>query len=491
MSGGHAPVAPHPSEVLPGAGAAAPVAHLGDRRGLPPVRALRAAVRSSHVRDRVQSGLLAVADLLAVCYGWAALRIASPGASVWLLPALAATWILSAQLHGLYGAHRRRTHHRTSDEIAGLVYTALAGLAAAALTDGDVSPAGLVAFAVIAPGAAAGMRTLARILAIRALPSDRTVVLGGGELAEALRRRLELEGTRHLHVLEGTTVLEGIRAEHGDPAVMARTLSDARIERVIVADEDLTEEALAVVLEGCRRSRVRLSVAPPLRTILRSHVRVNHLGDLPLADFGSWHPSRLSLALKRALDVGVSGLAILSAAPLLAAIAAAIKLTSRGPVFYVAHRAGRGGRPFSMLKFRTMVQDADALLGEVVDVDSLEDPMYKLKRDPRVTGIGRLLRRTSLDELPQLFNVLRGDMSLVGPRPEDAWLVARYDAASTVRLRVRPGMTGPMQVHGRGDLTFDERLALEREYVEHYSLARDLQILMRTATAVTTARGAY
>jgi lipopolysaccharide/colanic/teichoic acid biosynthesis glycosyltransferase len=144
-----------------------------------------------------------------------------------------------------------------------------------------------------------------------------------------------------------------------------------------------------------------------------------------------------------------------------------------------------------MLKFRTMVQDADALLREVVDVDSLEDPMYKLKRDPRVTGIGRLLRRTSLDELPQLFNVLRGDMSLVGPRPEDAWLVARYDAESAVRLRVRPGMTGPMQVHGRGDLTFDERLALEREYVEHYSLARDLQILMRTATAVTTARGAY
>jgi exopolysaccharide biosynthesis polyprenyl glycosylphosphotransferase len=490
MSGGAAPLAHHhPTEVLPGTSPPPPVAQIGERRGA--LRALRAAVRSSDVRDRVQSGLLFVADLLAVCYGWAALRIASPGAPVWLLGALVATWVSSAQLHGLYGAHRRRTHHRTSDELTGLVHSALAGLAAAALAGGGVSPTGLVAFALIAPAAAGGMRTLARILAARALPSDRTVVLGAGELADALRRRLHLEGTRHLHVLEGTTVLEGIRAEHGDPAVMARTLQEARIERVIVADEALTEEGLEIVLEACRQTRIKLSIAPPLRAILRSHVEVNHLGDLPLADFGSWHPSRLSLVLKRALDVAVSGLAILSAAPLLAAIAAAIKLTSRGPVFYVAHRAGRGGRPFSMLKFRTMVSNADALLREVVDVDSLEDPMYKLKRDPRVTGIGRLLRRTSLDELPQLFNVLRGDMSLVGPRPEDAWLVARYDDESAVRLRVRPGMTGPMQVHGRGDLTFHERLALEREYVEHYSLARDLQILMRTATAVTTARGAY
>jgi lipopolysaccharide/colanic/teichoic acid biosynthesis glycosyltransferase len=144
-----------------------------------------------------------------------------------------------------------------------------------------------------------------------------------------------------------------------------------------------------------------------------------------------------------------------------------------------------------MYKFRTMVSDAEAQLVQLVSFDSLSEPMFKLPKDPRVTRIGKVLRRTSLDELPQLFNVLRGDMSLVGPRPEQIELVERYRPEQLFRLKVKPGITGPMQVYGRGRLTFDERLAVERDYIENLTVGRDLLILALTLSAVASGRGAF
>jgi lipopolysaccharide/colanic/teichoic acid biosynthesis glycosyltransferase len=144
-----------------------------------------------------------------------------------------------------------------------------------------------------------------------------------------------------------------------------------------------------------------------------------------------------------------------------------------------------------MLKFRTMVPDAEVRVYELIRPDELDEPMFKIRDDPRVTRVGRFLRRWSLDELPQLVNVVRGEMSLVGPRPEELWLVERYGEAERFRLEMPPGMTGPMQVHGRGELTFQERLAVEREYVENYSLRKDLTILLRTGPAVVNGVGAY
>ena len=144
-----------------------------------------------------------------------------------------------------------------------------------------------------------------------------------------------------------------------------------------------------------------------------------------------------------------------------------------------------------MLKFRTMVRDAEARLGDVVALDELREPMFKLRDDPRVTRVGRRLRRWSLDELPQLWNVLAGDMSLVGPRPEQIELVERYAPEHRFRLSIKPGMTGPMQVYGRGELTFGERLALEADYIDNLSLGRDLRILGMTLSAVVRGDGAY
>jgi lipopolysaccharide/colanic/teichoic acid biosynthesis glycosyltransferase len=144
-----------------------------------------------------------------------------------------------------------------------------------------------------------------------------------------------------------------------------------------------------------------------------------------------------------------------------------------------------------MLKFRTMEDGADDRLGELVDIGELEEPAFKLRDDPRVTSVGRLLRRTSLDELPQLVNVVRGEMSLVGPRPEQVEIVEHYTPEQRFRLSVKPGITGPMQVYGRGALRFDERLAVERDYIENFSVGRDLHILALTIVPVLRRRGAY
>lgn len=195
--------------------------------------------------------------------------------------------------------------------------------------------------------------------------------------------------------------------------------------------------------------------------------------------------------VKRLTDVTLAAASLVALAVPLAVIAAVVKLDSPGPAIFRQVRVGQNGRLFRIFKFRTMVDRAEEKLPQLVDLDALPEPAFKLRADPRVTRAGRFLRRWSLDELPQLVNVLRGEMSLVGPRPEQAEVVARYTDDQRRRLAVKPGMTGPMQVAGRGDLPFEERLALELDYIQRYSLRRDLALLLRTLPAVVRGEGAY
>jgi lipopolysaccharide/colanic/teichoic acid biosynthesis glycosyltransferase len=208
-------------------------------------------------------------------------------------------------------------------------------------------------------------------------------------------------------------------------------------------------------------------------------------------DFRFSDPPRSTVAMKRVMDVVVSALLLLVLSPLLLAVAVWILLDDGRPVFFRQRRAGKDGAPFTMLKFRTMVTDAEQRLPELVDLATLDQPAFKIPDDPRVTRSGRALRRTSVDELPQLINVLRGDMSLVGPRPEEESVVALYDERQRSRLAIKPGITGPMQVYGRSDLTFEERLAMERDYLDNLSLLTDLAILLRTPRAMVRGEGAY
>ena len=198
-----------------------------------------------------------------------------------------------------------------------------------------------------------------------------------------------------------------------------------------------------------------------------------------------------SARLKRALDiVGALG-GLIVGAPLMLLIALAIKLDSPGPIFFTQTRAGKDGAPFRILKFRSMVRDAETRLDAVIAQNRLPPPVFKIPNDPRVTRVGKVLRRFSLDELPQLVNVLKGEMSLVGPRPEETRIVALYDDWHRQRLAVKPGMTGPMQTRARGALSLDARVHLELDYIENYSLWRDFLLLCQTLPAVLRGDGAY
>lgn len=192
-------------------------------------------------------------------------------------------------------------------------------------------------------------------------------------------------------------------------------------------------------------------------------------------------------------SVDILGALIIStlSLPIVGLAALAIKLDDGGPVLFFQERAGENGHPFKMIKLRTMVVDADKRLKDVIDQNQLAGAVFKIKNDPRITRVGRVLRRWSIDELPQIWNVLLGDMSLIGPRPEETWVVQQYNDRERLRLVIRPGLTGPMQVNGRGNLDLEKRINLELDYINNYSIIKDVKILMKTIPAVLGGKGAY
>ena len=431
-------------------------------------------------RDALRRRLLAFSDLVAGVVA-SVIIAGTPADAFWAL-ALLPAWVVIAKLIGLYDRDHAVIRHLTIDELPLLAAWAGASIALVALIlpqtpGGVVEPSNAAVAWVAATATTLILRAASRWIWRRTTPPEVTVVLGDGDTAEMIRRKLELFPDMHLALLDasGPHTFEEVTDE---------------VDRVIFASDVIDPGVVGGLVEGCRDRQVKLSVISPLHG-RAGPVRLSRVADLPVLEYETWDPSRSTAMIKRGFDVLISSVGLLLSAPLFPVIALAIKLDSRGPVLFNQVRAGLDGRPFAMHKFRTMVHDAEDRLADVVRLEDLREPVFKLSDDPRITGVGRLLRRLSLDELPQLWNVLRGEMSIVGPRPEQIELVERYRPEHRFRLSVKPGITGPMQVFGRGDLTFHERLAVELDYIENISLARDLRIIAETVPVTLRGSGAY
>ncbi len=462
----------------------------------------RPGAQGARRRGSVLRRLLALGDLAvliaALCLATAATATIDVATLFWALLA-SPLWILVFKLHGLYDNDHRRIRHSTLDELGALVSACILGTLA---IDGvlEISPAGsLSASSAISLGVGA----LLGCVAVRGLlrsswkwlvgPAT-AVVIGPPAPAALIARRVTTHPETHLALIgylspDATPDAGGLK-RLGTPDDISRIARTHHVERVIVTEENMTEAAAEQLIEECKGEGLGLTFLPRHHGLLGPGIELNRLAELPVLDFRFSDPPHSTMMLKRVLDVVVSALVIFFCLPLFAAISVLILLDSGRPVLFRQRRAGRMGLPFTVIKFRTMVPDAEERLAELVDLSALDQPAFKIANDPRVTRVGRLLRRTSLDELPQLANVLRGEMSLVGPRPEEEAVVALYDERQRARLSMRPGVTGPMQVYGRGDLSFEERLALERDYLDNVSITGDLAILLRTPQAMIRGEGA-
>jgi exopolysaccharide biosynthesis polyprenyl glycosylphosphotransferase len=322
---------------------------------------------------------------------------------------------------------------------------------------------------------------------IAGAPIHRVFVVAPVSKSRHVVEELEKTGNRYSAVGQWTSF-----ADHPDPRRIVREALARDADTIVYvpfADADVQwTQRLGWAMEN---SGLSLLISPTVMEVAGPRLRMEDIQGLAFVEVALPKFSGPARVIKRAFDIAVSSAALLVLAIPMAIIAVAIKLDSRGPVLFRQERMGRGGETFICLKYRTMHVDADQML-ESLRADSGQDgATFKLKRDPRVTRVGHFLRRSSLDELPQFWNVLRGEMSLVGPRPHQLADVDRYDDIATRRLLAKPGITGLWQVSGRSDTTWEENVRLDLYYVENWSLSMDIIILMRTVKVVLTGSGAY
>ena len=435
-------------------------------------------------RESLQRRLLGIADILAVTLTLIlVLNVIGGDHAALLLLASMPFVVVPFKVAGLYDRDDLRLVHSTLDEVPMLMQlTALFALSVTILQSvvvngslgGDqILGLWLGAFATIVAG-----RALARWLASRTSPVERCLVIGEPDRAHQIRERLGASRARAT-VVASLPLLADDAEGLADSGAIRDLVRELDVHRIVIAPSANETTAATSLIRIAKAVGVRVSVLPRMFEVVGSAVEfddVDGMTMLGIRRFGLSHSSRM---LKRAFDLIATSVGVLLIAPILGAIALAIRLDSKGPVIFRQVRVGRDGRHFFIWKFRTMVADAEARKDELRSLNEAGDGLFKITADPRVTRVGRVLRGTSLDELPQLFNVLRGEMSLVGPRP----LVVDEDAQvlglDRSRLHLTPGMTGPWQVLGMR-VPMQEMVGIDYLYVANWSLWLDVKIMVRT-----------
>lgn len=319
------------------------------------------------------------------------------------------------------------------------------------------------------------------------------LIVGAGRVGHALRNHIDT--LQHLGFrFKGFVALTEREAESGDADVIGDVRNCLSLARSLFVDEIFfsvpAEKKLVIgMVEEARIAGIDVRVIPDMYDGLAWNAKVEYVGQFPTIPLHRKDFPIGGFLVKRVLDISVAMIALLVALPFMLAIAIAVRLDSDGPIFYKAQRIGRKGRAFSCFKFRTMVRNADKLKAQLEHMNERDGVLFKIAKDPRVTRVGAVLRKYSLDELPQFYNVLKGDMSLVGPRPPMAAEVEQYDLAHLRRLDVLPGITGLWQVEARQDPSFDSYISLDTAYVENWNLMMDLRILARTVGVVLSGTG--
>ncbi len=482
----------------PVAAAATPIASDAARRPLPRGR----------VRLLVTADLLALAVATALTYLTASL-LAPPaikGSAAVAAPLIAAGWlgwigILLA--YKLYEGENTAIRKASFDEVGQLFHALLAGnlaylllsQAVARLTDTHVYTAVeavlFLAFAlVLVPLSRGAVRTWLTPALMRA---RRTLIVGAGREGRRVQRKLESHPEYGLELVG--FVDSGLRGQDivGRPEELTRIVDSLDVDWVILASAAAPHEEMLTAIRAVRRPDVHMSIVPNYGELFASNATLEDIEGMPIVSLPSMRLSRSVQVLKRGVDILGAGLGLLVLAPALAVIAVAIRIDSPGAVIFRQQRRGRAGTTFRIAKFRTMRDGAEAERFDLADHNELDSggPLFKIKSDPRITRIGGFLRRYSLDELPQLWNVLRGDMSLVGPRPFVIHEANQITGWAQRRLDITPGITGLWQISGRNDMPFDEMVKLDYVYVTNWSLWWDLKILFQTIPVVLAKRGAY